>query len=87
MMREGTEVARTIIDFYSGRGIECSVVDEHSSLLVMLYSDGRTHEFRCGRRIFAGGGRRKVWRELERESLALRGGAGGRRHDPDNGGG
>ncbi|MDA8132479.1 MAG: hypothetical protein M0011_13330 [Elusimicrobia bacterium] len=74
MLREGTEVARKIIDFYSCRGIECSVVDEHSSLLVMLCSDGRTHEFRCGRRIFSGGGSwRRVWRELERETLALKG--------------
>lgn len=73
MLREGTVFARKIIDFYSGKGIECSVVDEHSSLLVMLCSEEDTHEFRYGSRAFAGGGSwRKIYRELEREFCVLR---------------
>lgn len=73
MLREGTVFARKIIDFYAGKGIECSVVDEHSSLLVMLCSEGDTHEFRYGSRAFGGGGCwRKVYRELEREFSVLR---------------
>ncbi len=54
MLREGTVFAQKIIDFYADKGIECSVVDEHLSLLVTLSADGETHEFRYGRRAFAG---------------------------------
>lgn len=74
MLREGTVYARKIIDFYSGKGIECSVVDEHSSLLVTLCADGEMHEFRCGSRAFASGNNwRRIYRDLEREFFVLRG--------------
>ncbi len=72
MLREDAVLARKIIDFYSGRGVECAVVDEHSSLLVMLYSETGTHEFRCGRRVLAGGRWGRVCRDLEREFGVLR---------------
>jgi len=54
MLRENTVFAQKIIDFYTEKGVECSVVDEHLSLLVTLSADGRTHEFRYGNRAFAG---------------------------------
>lgn len=54
MLREETEFARKIIDFYADRGLDCTVVDERSSLLVTLAGRDRTHKFRCGGRAFAG---------------------------------
>ncbi len=73
MPREGTTFARRIIDFYTDKGIECSVVDEHLSLLVTLSADGRSHEFRYGRRAFAGTHNwKKFYLTLDRESARLR---------------
>ncbi|MBU2574166.1 MAG: hypothetical protein KKH28_08840 [Elusimicrobia bacterium] len=54
MPRENAVFARKIIDFYTDRGVECSVVDEQSTLLVTLSADGNAHEFRYGKRAFAG---------------------------------
>ena len=54
MLRENTVFAHKIIDFYTDKGIECSVVDEHSTLLVTLTAEDKTHEFRYGSRAFAG---------------------------------
>lgn len=73
MLRENTAFAHKIINFYTHKGVECSVVDEHSSLLIMLYSEGRTHEFRYGKRAFAGlNHSRQFYRTLERELLNLK---------------
>lgn len=54
MLREHTVFAQKIIDFYTDKGVECSVVDEHLSLMVTISADGRTHEFRYGNRAFGG---------------------------------
>ena len=73
MLREGTVFAHRIIDFYADKGIDCSVVDEHLSLLVTLASDGKSHEFRYGRRAFANTHNwKKVYQTLDRESARLR---------------
>ena len=52
MLRENTVFAQKIIDFYTDKGVECSVVDEHLSLMVALSNDGKSHEFRYGNRAF-----------------------------------
>lgn len=76
MLREKTMFARKIIDFYADRGIECSVVDEHLSLLVTLSAAGELHEFRYGNRAFAGGNNwKRFYQTLERELSSLRAGA------------
>lgn len=68
MLRENTVFAQKIIDFYTEKGVDCSVVDEHLSLLVTLSADGRTHEFRYGNRAFAGNlHSKKFYLVLERE--------------------
>ena len=73
MLRENTVFAHKIVDFYAEKGVECSVVDEHLSLLITLYSDGREHEFRYGKRAFAElNHSRKFYRTLEREFSRLR---------------
>jgi hypothetical protein len=73
MLRENTVFARKIIDFYGDKGVECTVVDEHLSLLVTLSADGRTHEFRYGGRAFGGALHcKKFYMALEREFSALR---------------
>jgi hypothetical protein len=54
MLRENTVFAQKIIDFYTEKGVECSVVDEHLSLLITLSADGGSHEFRYGNRAFGG---------------------------------
>jgi len=73
MLREGTVFAHKIIDFYADRGIECSVVDEHLSLLVTLSASGETHEFRYGNRAFAGTTNwKKFYQVLERELSSLK---------------
>jgi len=73
MLREGTAFAQKIIDFYTDKGIDCSVVDEHLSLLVTLSANGRTHEFRYGRRAFAGAHSwKKFYRTLDREFSNLK---------------
>lgn len=73
MLRENTVFAQKIIDYYSERGVDCTVVDEHLSLLVTLCAEGENHEFRCGRRAFAGcHPGRKFYRMLESELSALR---------------
>ncbi len=57
-----------ILDYYSDKGIDCSVVDEHSSLLVRLSADGSGREFRCGRHAFTRGAKlRSFYVMLERE--------------------
>lgn len=83
MLREGTAFARRIIDFYADRGIDCSVVDEHLSLLITLSAAGETHEFRHGNRSFAGATSWKKFYQLEREPSSLRAEASTR---PDHGG-
>jgi len=73
MLREGTVFAHKIIDFYADRGIECSVVDEHLSLLVTLSASGETHEFRYGNRAFAGTTNwKRFYHVLERELSSLK---------------
>ena len=73
MLRENTAFARRIIDFYADRGVECSVVDEHLSLLVTLSASGGTHEFRYGNRAFAGAVNwKKFYHVLERELSGLK---------------
>lgn len=73
MLREGTIFAQKIMDFYADRGIECSVVDEHLSLLVTLTAGEETHEFRYGNRAFAGATNwRKFYQVLERELSCLK---------------
>lgn len=73
MLREGTVFARKIIDFYADRGIECTVVDEHLSLLVTLSAAGETHEFTYGNRAFAGATNwKKFYQVLERELSNLK---------------
>ena len=68
MLRENTVFAQRIIDYYTDKGVECSVVDEHSTLLVTLAADGNTHEFRYGKRAFAGAHNwKKFYLVLERE--------------------
>ena len=68
MLRENTVFAQKVIDFYTDKGVECSVVDEHLSLLVTLSADGGTHEFRYGNRAFAGSRHsKKFYMVLERE--------------------
>ncbi len=67
-MRENTVFAQKIIDFYTDKGVECSVVDEHSTLLVTLSADGGSHDFRYGKRAFAGiHNLKKFYLVLERE--------------------
>ncbi|HBA60244.1 MAG TPA: hypothetical protein DCZ92_05415 [Elusimicrobia bacterium] len=72
MLREGTVFAQKIIEFYSDKNVECTVVDEHLSLLVTLAESGRTHEFRYGNRAF---GKHTCWKKfyrvLEREWQTL----------------
>lgn len=85
MLRENTVFAQKIMDFYADKGVECSVVDEHLSLLVTLSSEGRTHEFRYGNRAF--GGRRhtkKFYQVLEREWSKLMEAAPGSGPAPKN---
>lgn len=68
MLHEGTDFAHMILDFYSDKGIECSVVDEHTSLLVTLSADGSNREFRCVRRALSSGANlRNFYIMLERE--------------------
>ncbi len=71
MLRENTVFARKIIDFYTEKDVDCSVVDEHLSLLVTLSLDGKEHEFRYGSRAFGGHHNHKKFclvldRELEK---------------------
>lgn len=63
MAREGAAVAGRIMGFFGDRGVDCSVVDEHKSLLVTLYADGRCREFRWGLRPPPGG---SCWKRLSR---------------------
>ena len=73
MLLEGTVFARKIINFYADRGVECSVVDEHLSLLVTLSAAGETHEFRYGNRAFAGTNNwKRFYQVLERELSSLK---------------
>lgn len=73
MLREKTVFARKILEYYGDRGLACTVVDEHLSLLVTLCGEGETHEFRCGRRAFAGSQfGRKFYRMLEGELSKLK---------------
>ena len=73
MLREHTVFAQKIIDFYTDKGVECSVVDEHLSLMVTLNADGRTHEFRYGNRAFGGTRHfKKFYQVLEAEWAKLK---------------
>lgn len=72
MLHDGTVLGRMILDYYSDKGIECSVVDEHSSLLVRLSADGSDREFRCGTHAFTRGAKlRNFYLMLEREYAQL----------------
>ncbi|OIO02493.1 MAG: hypothetical protein COX65_06105 [Elusimicrobia bacterium CG_4_10_14_0_2_um_filter_56_8] len=74
MLREKTLFAQKIIDFYTDKGVECSVVDEHLSLLVTLSAEGKTHEFRYGNRAFAKNHcGKKFYMVLEKEWSNLKG--------------
>lgn len=73
MLKENTVFAQRIIDFYAAKGVDCSIVDEHMSLLVTLTLNGVTHEFRYGKRAFAGiRHAREFYMTLEREFCRLR---------------
>lgn len=73
MLREGTIFAQKTMDFFADRGVDCSVVDEHLSLLVTLTAGEETHEFRYGNRAFAGATNwRKFYQVLERELSCLK---------------
>jgi len=73
MLRENTVFAQKIIDFYTEKGVECSVVDEHLSLLVTLSEEGKSHEFRYGNRAFAGiHNIKKFYLVLEKELAKLK---------------
>jgi len=68
MLRQEAAYAREIIDYYNGNGVECWVVDEHSSLLVSLSSGASTHEFRLPEReLVRHGGKKGFYRTLEKE--------------------
>lgn len=72
MLHDATVLGRMILDYYSDKGIDCSVVDEHSSLLVRLSADGSDREFRCGRHPFTRGAKlRNFYVMLEREYTQL----------------
>ena len=72
MLRENTVFAQKILDFYAMKGVDCSVVDERQTLLVSLATEGRTREFRYGKRAFAGlHHSRKFYATLEREFCNL----------------
>lgn len=73
MLREHTVFAQKIIDFYADKGVECSVVDEHLSLMVTLCAEGKTHEFRYGSRAFGGTHHfKKFYQVLEQEWTKLK---------------
>lgn len=68
MLREKTAFAMRIIEYYAEKGVECTIVDEHLSMLVAISSEGEIHEFRYGNRAFAGiHNYRKFCLVLERE--------------------
>lgn len=72
MLRENTVFAQRILDFYAVKGVDCSVVDERQTLLITLSAEGRTREFRYGKRAFAGlQHSRKLYATLEREFCNL----------------
>ncbi len=74
MLRENTVFAKKIIDFYTEKGVECSVVDEHLSLLVTISGEGRTHDFRYGNRAFGAMHHcRNFYMVLDRELAKLKG--------------
>lgn len=78
MLREETVFAMKIIDFYADKGLDCTVVDERSSLLVTLSGRDRTHEFRYGGRAFEGKVRwRKFCSVLESEYSKMSAAPGG----------
>jgi len=65
------------MSFYGGKGVDCAVVEEQSCLVVTLCSDCKTHEFRYGRKAFAGAHKAGIFqRVLEREYAELLAGAG-----------
>lgn len=73
MLRENTVFAQKIINYYAEKGIGCSIVDEHLSLLVTISAEGEIHEFRYGNRAFAGmHNSRKFYLVLERELAELK---------------
>jgi len=73
MLREKTIFAQKIMDYCAEKGVECSVVDEHLSLLITLSAGDRTHEFRYGNRAFAGFHHcKKFYEALERELSKLK---------------
>lgn len=73
MLRENTIFAQKILDYYTEKGVDCSIVDEHATLLVTLSAEGRTHEFRYGSRAFAGiHHHRKFCAALEKELSRLK---------------
>ena len=78
MLKENTIFARRIMDFYAEKGVDCSVADEHMSLVVTLSCGGHEHEFRYGKRAFAGiRHAREFYMTLEREFCKLRRARGG----------
>ncbi|MBI4350593.1 MAG: hypothetical protein HY550_04075 [Elusimicrobia bacterium] len=85
MPREKTAFARKIIDFYAEKGVECSVVDEHLSLLVTLSAEGGTHEFRYGGRAFgADRHTKKFYQVLDKEWSRLKAAAAGNDLGPEH---
>ena len=72
MLRENTVFTQKVLDFYAIKGVDCLVVDERQTLLITLSVEGRTREFRCGKRAGAGlHHSRKFYAALEREFCNL----------------
>jgi hypothetical protein len=70
---ENAGCARKIIDYCTDKGVDCSVVDEHLSLLITLSEEGRSHQFRYDKRNFAWVRHcKKFCMALDRELLKLK---------------
>jgi hypothetical protein len=72
MLKGNTVFAQKILDFYAVKGVDCLVVHERQTLLITLAVEGRTREFRYGKRAFPGLQQpRKFYAALEREFCNL----------------
>lgn len=53
MPRNKTAFARKIIDFFTERDIDCTIVDDHQKYRITISVDGKTREFSYGSRDFS----------------------------------
>ena len=67
MISKENELAQKIIEFYADKNLDCSVVSEKSSFLVILRSWDRKHEFKCKNKL---PGKMRGWKALS-ELMAL----------------